>query len=301
MLRRTRARASALMIRHASIAAFLRSAAASLAEGPLAVILAEDLAEIDTTLDHHLARGFRRILLFAPDAAQPEPRHGARVEVIDHAAPYAGGLTEIVNALLPRIAPGVWVYAGYNAEYLFHPFCETRGLPEMLAFHAEERREAMLGHVVDLYPADLARAPDGIDRATPCFDRIGYFASARRDPGGHPRERQLDIFGGLRRRFEEHVPEGRRRIDRIPLFRARPGLRLREDFTLSDEEMNTYACPWHNNLTCAVASFRTAKALMANPASREAIERFTWPGSEPFRWSSEQLMRVGLMEPGQWF
>ena len=289
------------MNRHPSLAAFLRNADASLSAGPLAVILAEDLAEIDSTLDHHLARGFRRILLFAPRAAEPDGRHAARVEVIDHAAPFEGGLAEIVTRLMPRIAPGTWVYAGYNAEYLFHPFCETRALPEMLAFHAEERREAMLGYVVDLYPEDLARHPDGIDLDTPGFDRIGYFASARRGAEGHPRERQLDIFGGLRRRFEEHVPETRRRIDRIPLFRARPGLCLREDFTLSEEEMNTYACPWHNNLTCAIASFRTAKALMANPASREAIGRFTWPGSERFLWSSEQLMRAGLMEPGQWF
>jgi hypothetical protein len=35
------------------------------------------------------------------------------------------------------------------------------------------------------------------------------------------------------------VPWTRRRIDRIALFRAKPGLTLREDFTLSDEEMNT--------------------------------------------------------------
>ena len=33
----------------------------------------------------------------------------------------------------------------------------------------------------------------------------------------------------------------------------------------NDEEYNTYACPWHHNLTAAIVSFRTAKALKRNP------------------------------------
>ena len=65
--------------------------------------------------------------------------------------------------------------------------------------------------------------------------------------------------------------------------------------------MNTFACPWHNNLTAAVASFRVAKALARNPGSRDEITSFAWRGSHPFRWNSQQLMELGLMEPGQWF
>jgi hypothetical protein len=65
--------------------------------------------------------------------------------------------------------------------------------------------------------------------------------------------------------------------------------------------MNTYACPWHNNLTAAVCSFRTAKALRTNPGSRDAIQTFDWHNSTPFAWHSQQLMDLGLMEPGQWF
>ena len=71
--------------------------------------------------------------------------------------------------------------------------------------------------------------------------------------------------------------------------------------TLSDEEMNTYACPWHNNLTTVLASFRTAKALRTNPGSRFSIQDFRWRNSTPFTWHSQQLMDLGLMEPGQWF
>jgi len=289
------------MIRHASLAKFLRSGGAERVRGPAAVILAEDMVEIDTTLRHHLACGFRQILLCAPAEAAAADDVGPGVIRIDHAAPQDGGLPAIVNALLPRLPAQTWLYAGHNAEYLFYPFCETRRVAEMLAFHAEERRQAMLAYVVDLYPADLAAHPDGVCLDTAQFDRMGYFATERAGPDGAPKDRQLDFHGGLRWRFEEHVPADRRRIDRIALFRARPGLRMREDFTFDDEEMNTYACPWHNSLTCAVVSFRAAKALMANPASREAIDRFTWPGSETFAWSSRQLMQAGLMEPGQWF
>jgi hypothetical protein len=97
------------------------------------------------------------------------------------------------------------------------------------------------------------------------------------------------------------VPAEKRKIDRIALFRAQPGLELREDHTFNDEEYNTYACPWHNNLTAAICSFRTAKALKSNAGSTFDINTFTWHNSVPFEWKSEQLLNLGLMEPGQWF
>ena len=112
----------------------------------------------------------------------------------------------------------------------------------------------------------------------------------------------MDFFGGLRRRFEEHVPYDRRRIDRVALFRSRTkGLEMRADGTCSEDEYNTYQCPWHHNLTCTLVSFRDAKALTQNPGSRRAINTFCWHNSVPFEWSSRQLMDLGLMEPGQWF
>ena len=180
---------------------------------------------------------------------------------------------------------------------------ETRSIGEMLAFHAEERREAMLTYVIDLYAGDLGTAPNAVSRDDAWLDRTGYYALDRKDPQNEwqPKERQLDFFGGLRWRFEEHIPFGKRKIDRISLFRAKPGLKLLPDFTLTDPEMNTYSCQWHHNLTAAVCSFRTAKALRTNPGSRHAIPTFRWPNSVRFDWHSRQLMDLGLMEPGQWF
>jgi hypothetical protein len=207
-----------------------------------------------------------------------------------------------VNQVIDRVS-GAWIHYCYNTEFLFFPFCETRRVRELLTFHAEERREAMLTYVIDLYAGDLAASPNAVNLADAWLDRSGYYALARKDPARNweAKDRQMDFFGGLRWRFEEHVPWTRRRIDRISLFRARPGLRLAADFTLNDEEMNTYACPWHHNLTAAVCSFRTAKALRTNPGSRHAIQTFSWRNSVPFKWHSQQLMDLGLMEPGQWF
>jgi hypothetical protein len=82
-----------------------------------------------------------------------------------------------------------------------------------------------------------------------------------------PKERQLDFYGGLRWRYEEFIPAAKRRIDRIGIFRAQKGLRLNDDHTFNVAEYNTYACPWHHNLTAAICSFRTAKALKRNPGS----------------------------------
>ena len=50
-----------------------------------------------------------------------------------------------------------------------------------------------------------------------------------------------------------------------------------------------------------LGSANMAKALARNPGSRDEITSFAWRGSHPFRWNSQQLMELGLMEPGQWF
>jgi len=287
-----------------SLKAFLVRPGAALARGPIAMIFAEDETEIDSTLRHHLDLGFKSILLLAPDAfpVAPDVASEPTVYRIRFDAPGGDDPVAAVNAVATA-APGLWMYYCFNAEYLFYPFCETRSVGELLAFHSEERRDAMLTYVIDLYAPDLSRHPDAVSREHAHIDRSGYYALGRADPENHnrPRERQLDFFGGLRWRFEEHIPASRRRIDRIALFRAQRGVTLRADHTFSDEEYNTYACPWHNNLTAAIASFRTAKALKRNPGSTFDIPTFTWHNSVPFEWHSRQLLDLGLMETGQWF
>ncbi|MEM9249630.1 MAG: hypothetical protein AAGB05_13160, partial [Pseudomonadota bacterium] len=286
----------------ASLDAFQAGGMHALRQGPVALLLVEDTAEVAATLDHLAHCGFRRTIAFLPeDIALPaHPTEPVRV-TMNTRRPDA--LADAVNAALSAAPPGIWLHACYNAEFLMFPFSEHRSVGELLAFHAEEKRDAMLTFVIDLYAADLSQAPNGIDRAAPHFDRLGYYALSRLNPArhNHPNDRQLDFFGGLRWRFEEHVDDTSRRIDRVSLFRARPQLRMSPDNTFNAPEYNTYACQWHNNLTATLCSFRAAKALLTNPLSREAIQTFLWQGSEPFNWSSRQLMDLGLMEPGQWF
>ncbi|MDK3074734.1 hypothetical protein QO034_16720 [Sedimentitalea sp. JM2-8] len=284
-----------------TLESFLKRQKRRPARGPVALVFAEDRVELASTLRHHLNLGFGSVLALMPDAFDLPPDLNREVQRIAFDSSRPAEVFQAVNRVI-GVLPGTWLYYCYNAEYLYFPFCETRSIGEMLAFHGEERRDAMLTYVVDLYAGDLSRHPTAVSLDSALLDRSGYYALARIAPDtGAPRERQLDFFGGLRWRFEEHVPENSRRIDRIALFRTRPGLRLNPDHTFNDQEYNTYACPWHHNLTAAVCSFRAAKALKRNPGSRHAIDSFCWRNSTPFDWTSGQLLDLGLMEPGQWF
>jgi len=286
-----------------SLEAFLADGRAALERGPVALILAEDLVEVESTIRHHLRAGFRAIVVFAPEALVLPADLANTIHRIPWNMHAPDALTGAINPVIAAAPPGTWMYYCYNAEYLFHPFCESRNVRELLAFHAEERRSAMLSYVIDLYAADLRKSPGAVNLSDAMLDRAGYFALARPDPDNHnhPKERQLDFFGGLRWRFEEHISEHRRKIDRIALFRTAPGLLLRPDHTFNEEEYNTYACPWHHNLTAAIVSFRVAKGLKFNPVSTGEVSDFRWFNSVPFEWSSQQLMDLGLIEPGQWF
>ena len=279
---------------------FLATDTTALEKGPVAMIMVEDLVEVDTTVRHHLMCGFKAVLVFAPTELKLPPALEAEVHRITYQVQAPGAVEHAVNQITAA-APGLWFYYCYNAEYLFYPFCESRSVAEMLAFHTEERRDAVLTYVVDLYAGDLNRFPNAVSLDDAHLDRSGYYAAARLDENKHPRERQLNFFGGLRWRFEEHIPIKRRKIDRIALFKAKPELQLRDDHTFSDEEYNTYACPWHHNLTAAICSFRTAKALRTNAGSMYDITSFKWHNSTEFEWSPQQLLELGLMEPGQWF
>lgn len=269
--------------------------------GPIAAIFVEDTVEIDTTLRHHLECGFETVLALMPESFLLSPDVASRVLRIDFDPLPDMAVIDAMNRVIAA-APEQWLYYCFNSEYLFYPFCETRSIKEMLRFHSEERREAMLTYVIDLYAGDLTTSPGAVSLDHAYLDKSGYYALARTNPAtGKPFDRQLDFFGGLRWRFEEHVPVTSRRIDRISLFRAQKGLRLQPDYTFDVQELNTYACPWHHNLTAAVCSFRTAKALKRNPGSTFDIDTFRWHNTTPFEWHSRQLLDLGLMEPGQWF
>lgn len=288
-------------MRFDNLKSFLRSEPAALAKGPVALIFIEDEVEIASTLRHHIDCGFRKVIAFTPAHIEIPDEFADEVSTVSLDFGRQNALFETVNSVIAATASGVWLYYCYNAEYLFFPFCEHRTVGELVAFVTEERRDAVMTYVVDLYAGDLQAHPSAVNLKNAHLDRSGYYALSRTDRWNNALDRQMDFFGGLRWRFEEHIPANRRRIDRISLFRAQNGLTLRPDFTLSEPEMNTYQCPWHNNTSAAICSFRTAKALKRNPGSTYDISTFTWYNSVPFTWHSQQLLDLGLMEPGQWF
>ncbi|WP_341366810.1 hypothetical protein [Yoonia sp. BS5-3] len=268
--------------------------------GPLALILIEDEIEIESTIKHHLDLGFSQIIACGDgNIALPTGLDG-QIDRVDCDVSSPDALATLVNTLMPAMI-GRWVYYGYNAEYLFYPFSKDRSAVEMLGFVTEERRNIVASYVVDLYARDLGTHPNGVSTDDAYFDKSGYYALARQDIAGETLDRQLDVFGGLRWRFEEHIAQTRRRIDRVSLFKAKQGLLMSTDRLFNDPEYNTIACPWHHSLTAAVASFRTAKALRRNPGSRQSIDSFHWRQSEKFNWQAQQLLDLGLLEPGQWF
>jgi hypothetical protein len=282
---------------------FSKVAPGSFGKGPAAMLIAEDGIEVASSMAHLRSLGFRHIFVLAPpDLAVPPLVDDIKVQLhVIRARTRAPGATQAAMNILIDKMPGEWLHYCYNGEYLFYPFCEDRSVGEMVTWVMEERRSAILTYVIDLYAPDLRSHPNAVSLDSAMLDSSGYYAEGRTDTNGHAKERQLNFYGGLRWRFEEHVAKPKRKIDRIALFQAVPGVRLLDDHTLSDDEMNTFACPWHHSLTAAICSFRVAKALRSNAGSRYDIADFRWHKSTQFHWSSLQLMELGLMEPGQWF
>ena len=273
---------------------FLRLKGANLPH-PIAVILAEDDIELAGTIKHHRDIGFETILVIRDVA-------GITTNGVNIFAARLNRLKDsiaVLNQVITACA-GKWIYYCFNAEYLYFPYSETRTIKDAATFMEEERRSAVFTYSIDLYPKDLANCGNGIDIDTAQMDRNGYYGQERFVEGTKI-ERQPEIFGGLRWRFEEHIPWEKRRVDRISLFKATKGLQIGQDLRLSDPEMNTISCKWHNNMTMGIMSFRVAKALMHNPGSADNIDTFHWGGSQAFDWNATQLMELGFMEPGQWF
>ncbi|MGR3593818.1 MAG: hypothetical protein ACU0B9_05615 [Limimaricola soesokkakensis] len=269
--------------------------------GPVALVLIEDGIEVESTLRHHLDLGFSQVVAIAPDDLPRPDLSDPRLDWVRGETRRDGACADFVNAVIAAAAPGQWLFYCFNAEYLFFPFSEHRGVADLCAFVAEERRDSVPCVTLDLFATDLEAHPTGVTREAAHLDRIGYYARDRYDAQGQLLERQPDIHGGLRWRLEEHVPADRRQILRIALFRTEPRLRLGADHRLNQAEYNTLQSPWHRSPTAATASFRTAKALRRNPATREVNDGFDWPGATPFAWRSRQLLDLGLIEPGQWF
>jgi len=267
--------------------------ASKLVVGPISLIRDEDNINLSETVSHQRNLGFPNIIVLADAGSHELP------DTVAITVPGNFSLYSAINALMDEFS-GRWMFAAHNAEYLYYPFSESRSVMDLLQFVNEERRDSVFCTAVDLYPSNFVRGADAYSDQDAWFDTSGYYSTDRYD-GPDKIERQIDVFGGLRWRYAEHIPWEKQRINRTALFRAKEGLRVDENGIFNEPEYNTVSCPWHNNLTAAVASFRAAKSLIQNPGSTFEIESLIWDNSKQFDWTSKQLMEHGIIEPGQWF
>jgi len=140
----------------------IKDSAIRTAKGPVAILIVEDEVEVAATIQHHLEKGFKSIVLASPPELELSSSDQANVIRIDFPTRKPDATVEIVNAINKALPEKTWLYYGYNAEFLFYPFSETRSVGELLAFHAEERRFAMLTYVVDVYAGDLVQTDNEV-------------------------------------------------------------------------------------------------------------------------------------------
>ena len=148
-------------MRHNTLDALIASGADVLRQGPIALIFVEDSVEVNSTIKHHLGLGFGTVLVFAMGDIIIDATHEEVVHRIDYDPIQPEAVCTHVNRVIGA-ANGQWVYYCHNAEYLFYPFCETRSVKEMLQFHTEERHDAILTYVIDLYADDLDAHPNAV-------------------------------------------------------------------------------------------------------------------------------------------
>jgi hypothetical protein len=104
---------------------FITAQGASLKKGPIAIIFVEDDVEVESTLAHHIALGFKQVLVLAPRL--PDISDDVLIDVttitFDPFQKFA--VRDAINRLMPHMA-GSWVFTCFNSEYLYFPFSVFR-------------------------------------------------------------------------------------------------------------------------------------------------------------------------------
>ncbi len=264
----------------------------------LAIVVAEDKFGLNETLEHLARLGFSTIGVLSSDETLLDETAMRDSSIIAAFVRDQPQMFDLLNKLMPALADR-WIHYCYNAEFLFFPFCENRSISDAVAFSNDEQRRSVSGYTIDLYRPEIDLKGTPLLEPATYFDAAGYYGVSPEQPAGEaPR---AEIFGGLRWRYSEHAPPGRKNIDRTCIFKSSADLRLDHEMIFNQPDYNSISCKWHQNMTMAVASFRAAKALSLNPSSRGKISTLMWELSRQFDWTSDQLLRGGFIEPGQWF
>ena len=272
-----------------TVSAFVKAKPA-LPGGVIAVLLCETPMQVDTTARRLQDQGARAILAIG----RTDALGTLDIPVIRIAErPTHRNAWVMLNTLIDALADR-WLLWLWNGEYFVFPFGETRTLSDLTDFLSDERRKVIFTYALDLYAADLPGPQEDPAQANLRFDRIGYHAFPKED-------QVLRLYGGLGWRFGEFVPKELSQIGRSSLFRATKGVWLDRKYLFEDVEYASVSCKWHHNPTAAMMSLRRARRIMAHPRFHEVRGKLIWSGSEPFAWNSQQLLELGMIEPGQWF
>ncbi|MEM7239372.1 MAG: hypothetical protein AAF501_16320 [Pseudomonadota bacterium] len=264
--------------------------ARTLTGGVLTVLFCEDDAHLAATVDNAIGQKPAHLLCIGRvDGLMVQD--GVSLIPADLADRYSRD--RIMNRLIDRF-DGRWIHWLNNGEFFFYPWCETRTVGDLAAFLADERRPILYTYGLDLYGRTLPDPQDDPRMAEMWLDTRAYYAFPAEN-------RRLAFFGGLGWRFEDLILPSLQQVGRAGLFRAQKGVHIRQDMVFGEDAYVSVSAPWHNSATGAVMSLRRTRHLFAAPEFVDVQDRLFWPGSVRFEWTSEQLLNLGMIEPGQWF
>jgi Glycosyl transferase family 2 len=227
-----------------------------------------------------------------------------------------------LNYLRRRYATGRWCLSIEPSDFIAFHHSETRKLKDLVEFIENERRNHVFGVVVEMYSdrpaAELTLQPGGNPRdLLRLFDPLGYETAK---PG---RLLEVAVRGGpQRRRLFPSIPRRSPALNRVPLvkwewyFSYGAGTRV-----LMPRKLNQPHAVVHSNPTLCLLNYAQLNddAVLGRAAQAESDELVSgagdpiYPGISKLRrltlktevstvlGGSGDLLKAGLLNPGQWF
>ena len=91
-----------------NLTSFIKSEGRNLDKEPIALLIIEDDAEVETTLDHHIKLGFKQIIVLAKSLSEVDEDTLSRVTTV-YVDTFADDCVQrTVNTLMPHMV-GAWV------------------------------------------------------------------------------------------------------------------------------------------------------------------------------------------------
>jgi hypothetical protein len=224
-----------------------------------------------------------------------------------------------VNDLLRRHGRGRWCVVVDPDEFLVYPNMATRDLHALTRFLEDDKRPCLHALLIDAYsdrPLAETRLAPGEDPFAVCpfFDRDGYVQATGWGNGTW-------IQGGPRlRRYFHARPEGAPALNKIPLIRwKRPYHYRQSTHDAYPRRLNRAHAVGQVSVSAALFHFKLVAALQTKAAEEAVRNEHYDGGSEYARYrlgaaaefyapgisvryqGPEQLVRLGLMSPGNWF